>query len=284
LNYTKLHGLGNDYLFIQADRTDERDWPELARRMSHRHLGAGADGIILILPGDGADFAMRIFNADGSEAETCGNGIRCFAKYVYERGLTSKTDFVIDTLGGPNRVVLATKGETVESVRSNMGKPRFEREDIPMEGPPGRVLEEPLDVDGRTYQVTCVNVGNPHAVLFVDDAAEAPVTTLGPKIERHPAFPRRTNVEFVRVIDRENIAMRIWERGSGETMASGSGSCGAALASMITGRTGRRVLVHLKYGQLTIEWAEDGDVYQEGPATEVYTGVWRMNGSASQPR
>lgn len=272
--FTKLHGLGNDYLFIESDRDTGRDWPALSRAMSHRHLGAGADGIILILPGESAPFAMRMFNADGSEAETCGNGIRCYAKYVFEHGLTSETDFVIETGGGPNRVQLTTDGGSVVSVRSNMGTPKFERAEIPMEGPAGQVLEEPLDVDGKEYRVTCSNVGNPHAAIFVDDATAVPLHEIGPKIENHPRFPDRTNVEFVNVIDRQNIVMRIWERGSGVTMASGSGSCGAALAAMITDRVDRKVNVHLVYGQLQIEWAEDGDVYQEGPAAEVYSGRW----------
>ncbi len=277
--YTKMHGLGNDYLFIEGERNRIENPGELSRRMSHRHLGAGADGIILILPGEQGGFRMRIFNADGSEAETCGNGIRCFAKYVFERGMTDKEEFVIDTLGGPNRVVLKTEANRVVSVRSNMGKPLFDRREIPMEGPAGRVLEEALDVEGGEVRVTCVNVGNPHAVVFVEDAKQVPLETLGPRIENHPRFPQRTNAEFVNVIDRQNIVMRIWERGSGVTMASGSGSCGAALASMITDRVDRRVKVHLVYGQLDIEWAKDGCVYQEGPATEVYSGVWPDNGS-----
>lgn len=273
--FTKLHGLGNDYHFIDTSKYPLEDPPELSRRMSHRHLGAGSDGIILVMPGKEHEFAMRIFNADGSEAETCGNGIRCFAKYVYERGMTDKTEFVIETLAGPNRVRLNVSGGTVVSVRSNMGKPRFERAEIPMAGPAGRVMEEPLTLDdGRVFQVTCANIGNPHAVVFVEDAAKVDLADIGPRIEKHPAFPQRTNVEFVTVRDRANIVMRIWERGSGITMASGSGSCGSALASMITGRVDRRVNVHLVYGVLTIEWAEDGCVYQEGPATEVYTAEW----------
>ena len=274
ITYTKMHGLGNDYLFIETEKNAIEDPAELSRRMSHRHLGAGADGIILIMPGDGADFRMRIFNADGSEAETCGNGIRCFAKYVYERGLTDKTEFTIDTLGGANRVALQCDKGKVVAVRSNMGRPKFDRSEIPMEGPPGQVIEEDLELDDEVVKVTCVNVGNPHAVVFVDDATQVDLAVIGPKIENHPKFLQRTNVEFVNVIDRENIVMRIWERGSGITMASGSGSCGAALASMITGRVERKVQVHLVFGQLGVEWAEDGDVYQEGPATEVYTGAW----------
>ena len=280
ITYTKMHGLGNDYLFIEAQHQHIDDPAELSRQMSQRHLGAGADGIILILPGKEEAFRMRIFNADGSEAEACGNGIRCFAKYVYERGLTGETDFVIETLGGPNRVTLGCKDGKVISVRSNMGRPRFDRKDIPMEGPPGRVIEEALELsDGRTVNITCANIGNPHAVVFVDDATAVDLSDLGPKIENHPKFPERTNVEFVTVRDRGNIEMRIWERGSGITMASGSGSCGAALACMITDRCDKRVDVHLVYGVLAIEWAEDGSVFQEGPATEVYTGTWPTNGS-----
>ncbi len=275
ISYTKLHGLGNDYLFIESEKNKIADPAELSRQMSHRHLGAGADGIILIMPpAQGGDFRMRMFNADGSESGTCGNGIRCFAKYVYERGLTKKTEFIIETGGGPNRVQLRVAGPRVQTVRSNMGRPKFERAEIPMIGAPGRVIEEPLDVAGTTYKITCANVGNPHAVIFVDDATKVDLPAIGPKIEHHPKFPERTNVEFVNVVDRTNIVMRIWERGSGVTMASGSGSCGAALASMLTGRTEKKVNVHLVYGALAIEWAEDGNVYQEGPATEVYSGVW----------
>ena len=275
--FVKLHGLGNDYHFIEADRYPGVDWPELSRQMSHRHLGAGSDGIILVQPGETHAFKMRIFNADGSEAETCGNGIRCFAKYVYERGMTQDTTFTIETLAGPNEVNLFVQDGKVERVRSNMGRPRFERAEIPMTGPAGRVMEEDLTLDDRTVQITCANIGNPHAVVFVEDATKINLAEIGPKIEHHPSFPKRTNVEFVTVQDRDNIVMRIWERGSGITMASGSGSCGSALASMITGRVNRRVNVHLVYGALTIHWDEaDDHVYQEGPATEAYSGVWSL--------
>ncbi len=275
--FVKLHGLGNDYHFIEADRYPGVDWPELSRQMSHRHLGAGSDGIILVQPGETHAFKMRIFNADGSEAETCGNGIRCFAKYVYERGMTKDTTFTIETLAGPNEVNLFVQDGKVERVRSNMGRPRFERAEIPMTGPAGRVMEEDLTLDDRTVQITCANICNPHAVVFVEDATKINLAEIGPKIEHHPSFPKRTNVEFVTVQNRDNIVMRIWERGSGITMASGSGSCGSALASMITGRVNRRVNVHLVYGVLTIHWDEaDDHVYQEGPATEAYSGVWSL--------
>jgi diaminopimelate epimerase len=274
IEFTKMHGLGNDYHFIDCSKFPVDDPQALSREMSHRHLGVGSDGIILVLPGDGDDFTMRIFNADGSEAETCGNGIRCFAKYVFERKMTRRKEFVIQTLAGPNRVVLTTEGESVISVRSNMGAPRFERSQIPMTGTEGRVIEEALQLDDQTVKVTCANIGNPHAVVFVEDATVIDLARVGPKIENHEKFPQRTNVEFVHIIDRDNMVMRIWERGSGITMASGSGSCGSALAAMITDRVNRRVNVHLVYGKLLIEWAEDGFVYQEGPATEVFTGIW----------
>ena len=279
IHYTKMHGLGNDYLFIETENNHCDDWPDLSRRMSHRHLGAGSDGIILIMHGGTHAFKMRIFNADGSEAETCGNGIRCFAKYVFEKGLTEQTEFTIETLGGPNHVVLTVEDGKVVFVRSNMGTPKFERAEIPMEGAEGRVIEEALELDDQTVQITCANIGNPHAVVFVDGASGDELLhlaqTVGPIIEAHPAFPQRCNVEFVSVLDRQNIVMRIWERGSGITMASGSGSCGAALASMLTDRVDRKINVHLVYGQLGIEWSEEDDcVYQEGPATEVYTGEW----------
>ncbi len=275
IEFTKLHGLGNDYFFIDTEKFSVENPAALSRAMSHRHLGAGSDGIILVMPGDEHPFCMRIFNADGSEAETCGNGIRCFAKYVYERNMIDQTEFVIETKAGPNRVKLSVEDGKVVSVRSNMGAPRFDRADIPMLGPAGPVIEEALQLqDGREVHITCANIGNPHAVIFVEDATSVDLTDLGPKVESHPAFPARTNVEFVNVIDRQNIVMRIWERGSGITMASGSGSCGAALASMLTERVDRRVHVQLVHGKLLIEWAEDNAVYQEGPATEVFSGIW----------
>lgn len=272
--FTKLHGLGNDYHFIDCTAREIADPAELSRQMSHRHLGVGSDGIILVLPSDTADFRMRIFNADGSEAETCGNGLRCFAKFVYERGMTAKDEIVVDTLAGPNHLQMTVEQGKVVSVRSNMGKPRFERAEIPMLGPEGRVIEEAIEVGGETLHVTCANIGNPHAVFFVPDAAVVDLAKIGPLVEHHPSFPKRTNVEFVTVQDRGNMVMRIWERGSGITMASGSGSCGSALAAMITDRVDRKVNVHLVYGVLTIEWAEDGCVYQQGPATEVFSGEW----------
>jgi len=274
MKFTKMHGLGNDYLFVNCFEEEVADPAALSAAMSDRHTGAGSDGIILVLPSDEHEFRMRMFNADGSEAETCGNGIRCFAKYVYERGMTQAGEFVIETLAGPNRVWLDVQDGEVRAVRSNMGRPRFERTGIPMNGPPGEVIEEPLDVDGTMYQVTCISMGNPHTVLFVDSVADVPIGRIGPSIETHPAFPARTNVEFVEVVDRETIKVRVWERGSGVTLACGSGTCAAAVAAARTGRTDRTVTAHLELGTLEVEWAEDGCVYMTGPATEVYTGQW----------
>ncbi len=291
MKFTKMHGLGNDYLFINCFEEQVTDPESLAVAMSERHTGAGADGIILVMPADDHEFRMRMFNADGSEAETCGNGIRCFAKYVYDRGMTAATEFTIETRAGPNRVALDVEAGRVVSVRSNMGRPEFDRSEIPMEGPPGEVIEEPLDVDGVTYLVTCISMGNPHAAIFVDsledvslgnpravisaDSAEiVPIAQIGPKIETHPVFPNRINVEFVEVIDRQTIKVRVWERGSGITLACGSGTCAAAVAAMRTDRTDRAVKAQLELGALEIEWADDGCVYMTGPATEVYTGIW----------
>ncbi len=269
-----MHGLGNDYLFINCfDQTVDN--PEsLSIDMSERHTGVGADGIILVLPSDDHEFRMRIFNADGSEGETCGNGIRCFAKYVYDHGLTDKTEFVISTLAGPNRVWLDVHNGTVRTVRSNMGQPEFERARIPMEGPPGEVIEERLEVGDSLYSVTCVSMGNPHTIIFVDDADAVPLDRDGPPIETHPVFPNRTNVEFVEIIDRSNIKVRVWERGSGITLACGSGTCASAVAAMRTGRTDRLVTAHLELGTLEIEWADDDCVYMTGPAAEVFDGLW----------
>jgi diaminopimelate epimerase len=274
MRFTKMHGLGNDYLFINCFDETVADPAALSVAMSERHTGAGSDGIILVLPSEDHDFRMRILNADGSEAETCGNGIRCFSKYVHDHGLTDKTEFVIETLAGPNRVWLDVHDGSVRTVRSNMGQPEFERGKIPMEGAPGEVIEEELAANGSVYAVTCISMGNPHAIIFVDDAIAVPLADVGPGIETHPSFPNRTNVEFVEMIDRNNMCVRVWERGSGITLACGSGTCAAAVAAMRTGRAERTVTAHLELGDLEIEWAEDGSVFMTGPATEVYTGEW----------
>jgi len=280
MRFTKLHGLGNDYVYFDAISQDLTgyDLPKLAQVVSDRHFGVGSDGIILILPSQAADFRMRIFNPDGTEAEMCGNGIRGFAKYVYEHGLTAKTELAVETGAGIVRPRLFVNGEgRVEKVQVDMGPPRLARAEIPMTGQPADqpVVNETLAVGSETLVVTCVSMGNPHCVVFLDPAtnpAEFPVSTLGPLIEKHEAFPRRTNVEFAVVEGPQRIRMRVWERGAGETLACGTGACATLVAAALTGQAERKATVRLLGGELDIEWAEDGHVYMTGPAVEVFTG------------
>lgn len=271
-----MHGAGNDYVYFDGHSEDltAYDLTELAKLVSDRHFGVGGDGVVLILPSEAADFRMRIFNPDGSEAEMCGNGIRAFARYVYERGLTDKTDMLVQTGAGLIRPILKVERGRVVSVRVDMGEPRLARSEIPMTGRPANkpVIGEALEVGGRSLQVTCVSMGNPHCVSFVEDVEEAPVTELGPLVENHAAFPARTNVEFVQVVDRGNVGMRVWERGTGETLACGTGASASQVACVLNDLTERSAEVHLRGGVLGIEWAEDNHVYMTGPAEEVFTG------------
>lgn len=275
MEFTKLHGLGNDYLHFNtlAEDLTGYDLPTLARVLSDRHFGAGADGIILVQPSESADFRMRIFNADGSEAEMCGNGVRAFAKYVYDHGLTDKTELAVETGAGLITLRLSVAQGKMISARVNMGQPRLRRREIPMTGEPGeaQVIEQPLTIEGQDFSFAAVSMGNPHCVIFVPEVAEFPVAEIGPKIECHELFPARTNVEFVRVLDRRHLEMRVWERGSGETLACGTGAAATVVAGALTGRSERRATVHLRGGDLEIEWAEDDHVFVTGPATEVYT-------------
>jgi diaminopimelate epimerase len=286
MEFTKMHGLGNDYIYIDAIRQDlgSEDLPHLARVLSDRHFGIGGDGIILILPSDQADFRMRMFNADGSESEMCGNGMRCFAKYLYEHGLTTKTELTVETGAGTIRPTLEIADGHVASVTVDMGQPRLARALIPMAGEPAHepVVNEPFALEGREYRVTCVSMGNPHAVFFVDDVQAAPVTSLGPLIERHEAFPARTNVEFVQVLAPDLIRMRVWERGSGETLACGTGASASVVAAHLNGRIGRSCVVKLRGGDLYIEWRADDHVFTKGPAVEVSTGT--VDPGALSPR
>jgi diaminopimelate epimerase len=277
MRFTKMHGLGNDYVYLDGIGQDLSacDLPQLSRVLSDRHFGVGGDGIILILPSDVADFRMRIFNPDGSEAEMCGNGVRCFAKYVYDHGLTDKLGLAIETGAGMIRpaLFLGPSGR-VEKARVDMGPPRLARRDIPMTGEPADqpAVNKVLAVAGEALAVTCVSMGNPHCVVFVDDVAQFPVAQVGPAIENHPAFPRRTNVEFAAVEGPELIRMRVWERGAGETLACGTGACATLVAASLTGRAGRMATVRLIGGDLEIEWADDDHVCMTGPATEVFSG------------
>lgn len=276
MRFTKMHGCGNDYLYVDCfSNPMPHDPSGLSRAISDRHFGVGADGLILICPSDKADARMRMFNADGSEAEMCGNGIRCLAKYVYERGLVRKPTLAVETGRGVLTLDLEVSGGTVGQVRVDMGEPILEAARIPTTLPGNPPLDVPLSVDDRTFRVTCVSMGNPHCIAFVDAIDDKLVHGIGPQVERHPAFPRRTNVEFVRVVKPDELTVRVWERGSGETLACGTGACAVAVAGALTGRTQRRITAHLPGGDLQLLWSEtDNHVYMTGPAVEVFSGDW----------
>jgi diaminopimelate epimerase len=249
--------------------------PDLARRACDRNFGIGADGVILALPSERADFRMRLINADGTEAEHCGNGIRCLAKLVHDHGHTRGDTLTVETAGRLNVLLLFTSDGRVESVRVDMAEPVFTRGDIPMTGDPAaEAIDVPLEAGGRELRFTAVSMGNPHAVTFVDDPGAFPVTTLGPLFEHHPVFPRRANVEFIQVLGPDELRMRVWERGAGETLACGTGACASLVAAARTGRTGRRATVHLPGGDLRIEWQDDNHVYMTGPAVTVFEGEY----------
>ncbi len=275
MKFTKMHGIGNDYIYVNCFEEVVSDPERLAIVMSKPHFGCGSDGLILIEPSDTADFGMRIFNSDGSEAGMCGNGIRCVGKYVYERGLTDKTELTIDTKGGLKQISLQLEDGKVSRVKVDMGTPELNPRLIPVDLPGEMVLRHRLQIMGQTWFITCVNMGNPHAVLFVRDPEVVDLPTIGPMIEHHPLFPRRTNVEFVRVIDRGILQMRVWERGAGETLACGTGACAALVAAVLAGNSDRTVQMKLSGGNLQLHWsAEDNHVYQTGPAEFVYDGEW----------
>jgi diaminopimelate epimerase len=277
MRFVKMHGLGNDYVYVNGLATRRADWPALAVAVSDRHTGVGADGLIVLLPSRRADFRMRMFNADGSEGEMCGNGIRCLAKLAWDLRLTRRRDLVFETPAGPIRTRMARYDATEARVTVDMGAPR------PLKVPPAprrpgaeppTLIVDTLDVAGTSFRIHEVSMGNPHCVLFVPDVTAAPVARIGPLLERHPRFPNRTNVEFVQVLSRSEVRQRTWERGSGETMACGTGACATAVAAHRTGRTGPRVTVHLLGGDLRIEIARDGRVFMTGPAVTVFQGTW----------
>lgn len=277
IHFYKLHGLGNDYILLDALKSPLPldNLSEFARKACSRHFGVGADGVLIAMPPTSKDTHMRmmIINPDGSEAEMCGNGIRCLAKWAYEHGRVKRNVMHIETLAGIRTVRVSVQGKRVASVEVNMGRPSLKRSDIPMHGEKEFAIEEEIEVDGETFKVTAVSMGNPHCVIFVDDVASMPVDVLGPKIEYHPAFPNRTNVEFVQIISKDRLKVRIWERGAGATLACGTGACASLIASSVTGRTGRKATVHLPGGSLEVRWGEDDQVYMRGPAEEVFEGV-----------
>lgn len=275
MKFTKWQGIGNDFVIVNGFSETIDDYPSKAIEVCDRHFGIGADGLVIALPSEIADFRMRIFNSDGSEAEMCGNVTRCFARYVYENGLTTKTDLTIETLAGIIKPKLLFENGKIAAVCVDMGEPRLKRGEIPMTGnPDDRAVKVPLSVGDATYEVTCVSMGNPHCIIFDDNVEELDLQELGRPIEIHPAFPRKTNVEFVKVIDRKTLRMRVWERGAGITLACGTGTCATVVASVLNGKTDREVLVHLDGGDLFIEWRADNHIYKTGPAVEVFRGEY----------
>ncbi len=277
MKFTKMHGCGNDYVYVNLFEETVEDAPKLATVVSDRHFGIGSDGVITIGPSEVADFRMRIYNADGSEAEMCGNGIRCVAKYVYDHKLTDKTEIAVETGAGIKTLTLFTENEKVEQVRVDMGEPILEPSRIPVLSNKNPVIADPILVGNMEWRMTCVSMGNPHAVVFVKDVANFPIEQFGPLFEKHERFPKKTNTEFVQVISRTEVSMRVWERGSNETWACGTGTCATVMACIMNGYTENKVLVHLRGGDLTIEYDPNTKhIFMTGPATEVFHGEIEM--------
>lgn len=277
IKFTKMHGCGNDYVYVNCFEFHLENPEEVSRIVSDRHFGIGSDGLVLIMPSETCDFRMRMFNADGSEAQMCGNASRCIAKYVYDHRLTNKREFTLETLAGVKILKVFTNAEDkVEKVTVNMGAPILSPELIPVKIEEGeeRCIDYPISVLGEEKRMTCVSMGNPHAVYFVDDVESLDLEKIGPAHENHPAFPARVNSEFVKIYDRNHARMRVWERGSGETWACGTGSCATLVACVLNGKTDRKITLDLNGGSLELEWDEaTGDVFMTGPATEVFEGV-----------
>ena len=277
MKFTKMQGIGNDYVYVNCLQETIENPSELAKKISDRHYGVGSDGLIMINPSDKADFEMEMYNADGSRGEMCGNGIRCVAKYVYDYGLTDKTSISVETLAGIKYLYLTVEDGKVVLVKVDMGKPMLRPEEVPVVSEKEEVIDEPITVDGQEYRMTCVSMGNPHAVVFIDqDVKEFPLETVGVKFENHERFPKRVNTEFVNVLDRHTAQMRVWERGSGETLACGTGACAVAVACALNGLTEDEVTVKLLGGDLQIKWdREKNTVYMTGPAEVVFDGEWK---------
>ncbi len=276
ISFTKMHGCGNDYIYINGANYTIENKKELSIRLSDRHFGIGGDGIIFINPSEQADFEMEMYNADGSRAEMCGNGIRSVAKYVYDKGLTEKKELKIESAGSIKTIWLTTNEDKVTAVRVNMGRPILRPEQIPVLTDEKKevILEELIEVEGKQFHYTAVSMGNPHAVIQVEDPMSVEIEKLGPMIEHHQNFPKRINTEFIKVEDRQNITMRVWERGSGETLACGTGACAVAAACILNGLTENKVTVKLLGGSLLIEWDRDQDqIYMTGPAETVFEGT-----------
>jgi diaminopimelate epimerase len=274
LKFTKMQGAGNDYIYVNGFDHEIDNPSELAIQLSNRHFGIGSDGLVLILPSDDCDFRMQMFNSDGSEAEMCGNASRCVGKYVYDNGLTAKTEITLETKAGVKYITLLDGNEKARKATVDMGEPILNPELIPVKVDEEPVLDYPLDIDGKIWKISCVSMGNPHAVVFTDGIKELDLPVIGPKFEKHPIFPRKTNTEFIEVIDRKTLNMRVWERGAGETLACGTGACAAAVAAILNGYCDRRVTIHLLGGDLEIEWDQKNNhVYMTGDAVTVFEGV-----------
>ncbi|MBE5907832.1 MAG: diaminopimelate epimerase [Lachnospiraceae bacterium] len=274
MKFTKMQGCGNDYVYVDCTKEALPNPEQAAIFVSDRHFGIGSDGLILINPSKVADFEMAMYNADGSRSEMCGNGIRCVGKYVYDHGLTDKTTVTIETLAGIKTLELHVENGKVASVRVNMGRPELQAAKVPVTFPENTMIDEPMEIDGTIYQVTCVSMGNPHCVIFMDeDVRQLDLEELGPKFENHVIFPKRTNTEFCNLLDKQHIRMRVWERGSGETLACGTGACATAVAAVLNGYTDNKVELQLRGGNLLIEYDRDAEeVYMTGPATTVFEG------------
>lgn len=272
MKFTKMQGLGNDYVYVNCLEEVVENPKEIAIKVSDRHFGIGSDGLILIKPSDKADFFMEMYNADGSQSEMCGNGIRCVGKYVYDFGLTKKTEVTIDTLAGIKYLTLHVKDNKVETVTVDMGCPILEAKEIPVLSQEEQFINQPVQALGQVYNMTGVSMGNPHGVIFVENVKDFPVHEVGKVLEVHEIFPRRANIEFVEVLNKTTANMRVWERGSGETLACGTGTCASVVAGVLNGLLERKTLVHLLGGDLLIEWKEDNHVYMTGAATTVFTG------------
>lgn len=274
LKFTKMHGAGNDYIYVDGFQNKIENPSQLAIELSNRNFGIGSDGLVLILPSETSDFRMQMFNSDGSEAEMCGNASRCIGKYVYDNRLTNKTDITLETKAGVKYIKLLEGDKKVRKVTVDMGEPILDPILIPVNVPTQPVLNYPLDVDGKIWEISCVSMGNPHAVIFTEDIKDFDLTILGPKFENNPIFPKRTNTEFVEIIDRKTLNMRVWERGAGETLACGTGACAVAVAAVLNNHTDRNVTIHLLGGDLHIEWRESNNhVYMTGEAVTVFEGI-----------
>ena len=275
MKFAKMQGCGNDYVYVNGfeERVDEKKKPDLVRKLSERHFGIGSDGVIFINPSNIADFEMEMYNADGSRSEMCGNGIRCVAKYVYDKQMTSQKEFTIESFGKIKNITIIEENGKAKLIKVGMGKPELRTEMIPAVYDSETVIAKPIKIDEEIWEGTCVSMGNPHVVMFVDDVKNMELEKIGPKFENHPMFPNRSNAEFVKVIDTETVEMRVWERGTGETLACGTGCCATAVASILNGKTGNKVLVKVLGGEILVEWdRENNEIYMTGPGEFVFEG------------